>query len=56
VVGRTCLRPGCRDPAGSGSGSTNRFWTFQTIETALFVVLAVALAEVCAWWIRHRIN
>ncbi len=34
----------------------NRFWTFQTIETALFVVLAVALAGVCAWWIRHHIN
>ncbi len=34
----------------------NRFWTFQTIETALFVVLAVALAGVCAWWIRHRVS
>ncbi len=34
----------------------NRFWTFQTIETALFVVLAVALAGVCAWWVRHRIS
>jgi hypothetical protein len=33
----------------------NRFWTFQTIETALFVVLAMALAGVCAWWVRHRI-
>ena len=34
----------------------NRFWAFQTIETALFVVLAVALAGVCAWWVRHRIS
>jgi ABC-type transport system involved in multi-copper enzyme maturation permease subunit len=34
----------------------NRFWTFQTIETALFVVLAVALAGVCAWWVRHRVT
>jgi hypothetical protein len=34
----------------------NRFWTFQTMETALFVVLAVALAGVCAWWVRHRIR
>jgi hypothetical protein len=34
----------------------NRFWRFQTIETALFVVLAVALAGVCAWWVRHRIS
>ena len=34
----------------------NRFWTFQTIETALFVVLAAALAGVCAWWVRHRVS
>jgi hypothetical protein len=34
----------------------NRFWTFQTIETALFVVLAVLLAGACAWWVRHRIS
>jgi hypothetical protein len=34
----------------------NRFWTFQTIETALFVALALALAGVCAWWVRHRIT
>jgi ABC-type transport system involved in multi-copper enzyme maturation permease subunit len=34
----------------------NRFWTFQTIETALFVVLALALAGGCAWWVRHRVT
>jgi hypothetical protein len=34
----------------------NRFWTFQTMETALFVVLAAALAGVCAWWVRHRVS
>ncbi len=34
----------------------NRFWTFQTMETALFVVLAALLAGGCAWWIRHRIR
>jgi hypothetical protein len=34
----------------------SRFWTFQTIETALFVVLSVLLAGGCAWWIRHRIR
>ena len=34
----------------------NRFWTFQTIETALFVVLGLALAGFCAWWVRHRIS
>jgi len=34
----------------------SRFWTFQTIETALFVVLALMLAGGCAWWVRHRIS
>jgi hypothetical protein len=34
----------------------SRFWTFQTIETALFVALAVGLAGVCAWWVRHRVS
>lgn len=34
----------------------NRFWTFQAIETALFVVLAAALAGLCVWWVRHRIT
>jgi hypothetical protein len=34
----------------------SRFWTFQTIETALFVVLALALAGGCAWWVRHRVS
>jgi ABC-2 family transporter protein len=33
-----------------------RFWTFQAVETALFVAMAVALAGVCAWWVRHRIS
>lgn len=34
----------------------NRFWTFQAIETALFVVLGLLLAGVCAWWVRHRMT
>ncbi len=34
----------------------NRFWTFQAIETALFVALALALAGGCAWWVRHRLS
>ena len=34
----------------------NRFWTFQAIETALFVALALALAAGCVWWVRHRLN
>lgn len=33
----------------------SRFWTFQAIETVLFVALAVVLAGGCAWWVRHRI-
>ena len=34
----------------------NRFWTFQVIETVLFIVLAAALAGGSAWWVRHRIT
>jgi hypothetical protein len=34
----------------------NRFWTFQTIETALFVGFALLLAGGCAWWVRHRVS
>jgi hypothetical protein len=33
----------------------NRYWTFQWYETALFLVLALALAGVCFWWVRRRI-
>jgi hypothetical protein len=32
----------------------SRFWALQWYETAIFVVLAAALAGFCAWWIRHR--
>ena len=32
----------------------SRFWAFQWYETAIFLVLAVALAAFCAWWIRRR--
>ena len=32
----------------------SRFWVLQSYETAVFLVLAVALAGFCAWWIRHR--
>lgn len=30
------------------------FWALQGMETAIFVVLALALATVCFWWVRHR--
>ena len=32
----------------------SRFWALQSYETAIFLVLAVALAAFCAFWIRHR--
>ncbi|MFZ0252043.1 MAG: hypothetical protein WAL61_19025 [Acidimicrobiales bacterium] len=34
----------------------SRFWTFQTYETLLFVALSAALAGLCVWWVRRRLN
>jgi hypothetical protein len=34
----------------------SRFWAFQGLETALFVVLALLLAGLCFWWVRHRLS
>ncbi len=34
----------------------NRFWTFQTYETLLFVIASAVLAGVCVWWVRRRLN
>jgi len=34
----------------------DRYWTFQWIETAVFVVLAGLLTGFCAWWLRRRLN
>jgi hypothetical protein len=31
----------------------SRFWAFQAYETAIFAVLALALAALCVWWIRR---
>ncbi len=31
-----------------------RFWAFQWYETGIFLVLALALAGSCIWWIRRR--
>jgi hypothetical protein len=33
----------------------SRYWTFQAIETGIFLALAAALAVTCFWWIRRRI-
>jgi hypothetical protein len=33
----------------------SRFWTFQAIETALFLSLATALLALTAWWVTRRV-
>jgi hypothetical protein len=33
----------------------SRFWTFQWVETGIFVALALALAGCCIWWLIRRI-
>jgi hypothetical protein len=33
----------------------NRYWAFQGLETALFVVVALLLVGASFWWLRHRI-
>jgi hypothetical protein len=32
-----------------------RYWIFQSMESGIFVVLALALAEFSVWWVRRRI-
>jgi hypothetical protein len=32
----------------------SRFWAFQAYETAIFTILALALAGFCVWWIRWK--
>jgi hypothetical protein len=34
----------------------DRYWTFQLIETGIFLALALALAGCCFWWVRRRIS
>jgi hypothetical protein len=34
----------------------SRFWTFQWIETALFVGVSAALVAFAAWWILKRVS
>lgn len=33
----------------------DRFWTFQGIETGIYVVVALALIALTIWWVRRRI-
>ena len=34
----------------------DRYWLFQGIESALFVVLAIALVVFSVWWVRRRVR
>jgi hypothetical protein len=34
----------------------DRYWTFQWLETAIFVGLALALVGVAYWWLRRRLS
>jgi hypothetical protein len=33
----------------------SRFWSFQSIETAIFLFLALVLAAATVWWVRRRL-
>jgi hypothetical protein len=33
-----------------------RYWAFQCYETALFAGVALGLAGLCFWWLRHRLT
>ncbi|HYY79164.1 MAG TPA: hypothetical protein VFD04_08275 [Actinomycetes bacterium] len=32
----------------------NRYWTFQWLETGIFIALALAAAIGCYWWVTRR--
>ena len=34
----------------------SRYWTFQWYEMAIFMAMALALAALCFWWVRHRLT
>lgn len=34
----------------------NRFWTFQIIETALYLAMSALLLVITIWWVRTRIQ
>jgi hypothetical protein len=34
----------------------DRYWTFQWVETAIFLGLAVLLVGFCFWWVRNRLS
>jgi len=51
----------CVDQLGRGAYNfeiyqpASRFWTFQSIETTIFLVLALFLICATVWWVRRRI-
>lgn len=51
----------CLDEVGRGAYNfeiyqpASRFWTFQSIETAIFIALAIVLLLTTVWWVRRRI-
>jgi hypothetical protein len=62
--GQTICAPldqACVAEAGRGAYNlelfhpASRFWTFQSIELALFLVMALALAAATVWWVRRRL-
>jgi hypothetical protein len=34
----------------------DRYWAFQAGETAIFLLLAIALGALCFWWVRRRLS
>ncbi len=34
----------------------SRFWTFQWVETGIFLAVALALAGTCIWWLIRRVG
>jgi hypothetical protein len=34
----------------------SRFWTFQAIETSIFIAIAAALLATTIWWANHRLT
>jgi hypothetical protein len=51
----------CLDQVGRGAYNfeiyqpASRFWTFQSIEAAIFVTLALLMVLGTVWWVRHRL-
>jgi hypothetical protein len=60
---RVCppLDPACFADIGRGAFNlelyhpASRFWTFQSIETGIYLALALALGAATVWWVRRRL-